>query len=34
VLANRVREAVGDLSGDLCHGQANLARFPEGGKWP
>ena len=30
VLANRGREAVGDLSGDLRHRQASLARLPEG----
>src|SRR5262249_3986208 len=32
VLTNCVREAVRDLSGDLRHRQASLARFPEGGK--
>jgi hypothetical protein len=29
VLANRVREAVGDLSGDLGHRQASVARLPD-----
>jgi hypothetical protein len=28
VLADRIREAVRDLSGDLGHHQANLARRP------
>ncbi len=29
VLANRLREAVGDLSGDLRHRQASVARLPD-----
>src|SRR4029079_7973769 len=34
VLANRVREAVRDLSDDLRHREASVSRSSGGGKWP